>query len=160
MEEWKRIERFPDYEVSDEGRIKSYKKKNPIILSPGRYSNGYLFVTLFRGTEKKSCSIHRLVLETFNPVENMDFLQVNHKDCDRTNNKLENLEWMTPQENRDYRESVKHTPKAETILVQFLDGREDIVFDSMTACAEYFGVTRKTINKYLETQNIRSDRKV
>ena len=160
MEKWKRIEKFPDYEVSDEGRIKSYKKKNPIILSPGRYSNGYLFVVLFGEAEKKSCLIHRLVLEAFNPVKNMDFLQVNHKDCDRTNNKLENLEWMTPQENRDYRESVKHTPKAETILVQFLDEREDMVFDSMTACAEYFRVARKTINKYLETQNIRSDRKV
>lgn len=151
MEEWKRIEKFPDYEVSNEGRIKSYKRKEPAILSPGRYSNGYLFVKLFGKIEKKSCLVHRLVLETFYPVENMEFLQVNHKDCDRANNKLENLEWVTPQENRDYRESVKHTPKAETILVQFLDDREDMIFDSMTACAEYFGVERKTINRYLET---------
>ena len=44
-------------------------------------------------------SVHRLILENFNPVEGMDKLQVNHKDGNRRNNKLENLEWVTCQEN-------------------------------------------------------------
>lgn len=160
MEQWKQIKDFPDYYVSNIGRVKSLKRKTPIILRQSEYSNGYLFVLLYNKERKKSYSVHRLVLETFNPVDNMEFLQVNHKDCNRKNNILENLEWLTPKENRDYREEKKHTPKAETILVQFLDEREDMVFNSMTECANYFGITRKAINRYLESQNIRSDRKI
>lgn len=48
----------------------------------------------------KEYSIHRLVMMAFSPNENSDFLQVNHLDCDRTNNILENLEWCTPSENQ------------------------------------------------------------
>ena len=43
--------------------------------------------------------MHRLVLETFNPIENMKEMQVNHKNWDRLDNRLENLEWVTPKEN-------------------------------------------------------------
>ena len=160
MEQWKQIQDYPDYEVSTEGRVRSNKRKETIILQPAQYSNGYLFVNLSGTPGRHSCLIHRLVLCTFRPCENMEQLQVNHLNCDRTDNRLENLEWSTAQYNREYRDSLKHTPKAETILVQFLDDREDMIFDSMTACADYFGITRKAINRYLETQNIRSDRKV
>ena len=80
----------------------------------------------------------------------MKNLEVNHLDCNRKNNELSNLEWTTSAKNREYRDKLKHTPKAETILVQFLDEREDMVFDSITSCANYFGVTRKAINHYLE----------
>lgn len=44
-------------------------------------------------------SVHRLILENFNPVEGMENLQVNHIDGNKENNKLENLEWTTCKEN-------------------------------------------------------------
>ena len=44
-------------------------------------------------------SVHRLILENFNPVEGMENLQVNHIDGNKENNKLENLEWITCKEN-------------------------------------------------------------
>ena len=160
MEIWKTIQDFPDYEISNLGRVKSHKRKQEVILSPAEYSNGYLFVLLYHKGIKKGCLIHRLVLENFNPVPNMKNLQVNHLDCNRKNNELSNLEWSTSAENREYRDKLKHTPKAETILVQFLDEREDMVFDSITSCANYFGVTRKAISHYLEAQTVRSDRKI
>ena len=161
MEEiWKVIEKYPDYEISNLGNVKSHKRKKEIIMKPGKYSNGYLFVHLRNKEENRYELIHRLVLSTFSPCKNMENLQVNHKNCKRDDNRLENLEWATKQENDKYRDKLKHTPKAMTILVQFLDDREDMVFDSITSCAEYFGVTRKAINRYLESQNIRSDRKV
>jgi len=47
-------------------------------------------------------SVHRLILENFNPVEGMENLQVNHIDGNKRNNKLSNLEWTTCQENIDH----------------------------------------------------------
>ena len=162
MEIWKQIKDYPDYEVSNEGRVRSNKRKKTVILRPAQFSNGYLFVSLSDslGLKRRACLIHRLVLTTFHPCENMDQLQVNHLNCNRADNHLENLEWATPQDNRKYRDGLKHTPKAETILVQFLDDHEDMIFNSMTACANFFGLSRKAINTYLKSQNIRSDRKV
>lgn len=49
---------------------------------------------------KKTFRLHRLVLMAFKPVENMESLEVNHIDGDKTNNKLENLEWCTASENQ------------------------------------------------------------
>lgn len=160
MEEWKTIPEYPDYEVSTNGQVRSNKRKKSIILTLHAYSNGYLFVYLTNQNGGRSCLVHRLVLSTFSPCDNMENLQVNHLNCNRADNRLENLEWTTPQENRDYRDKLKHTPKADTILVQFLDDRSDLIFDSITDCANYFGISRKGISKYLQTQNIRSDRKV
>ena len=157
---WKRIPNFPDYEVSNLGNIKSYKHKTPKLLKIHHYSNGYTFVNLRHNNEGKNCLVHRLVLSTFKPRKNAEELEVNHINCIRDDNTLENLEWVTPQQNRDYREKLHHTPKSQKILVQFLDDREDMIFHTMTECANYFGVTRKAINRYLNTQNIRSDRKV
>lgn len=146
----------PQYEISNLARVISHKRKTPQELKIFNYSNGYQFVKI----DGQSCLIHRLVLMTFNPVEGMENLQVNHIDCNRKNNKLDNLEWVTSQQNRDYRDNVCHsTPKAIGIKVEFLTG-EVMAFYTMTECADYFGLTRKAINRYLETDNIRSDRKV
>lgn len=49
---------------------------------------------------KRTFRVHRLVMMAFNPVENMDELEVNHIDGNKKNNKLENLEWCTASENQ------------------------------------------------------------
>lgn len=54
-------------------------------------SNGYLFVTLSKDGESKMFCIHRLVMETFNPIKNMEMMDVNHIDEDITHNQLDNL---------------------------------------------------------------------
>ena len=159
-EKFVKIPGFEGYEISSYGYVISYKNKIPKRLTISSYPNGYKFVSLSKDGKVKGYLLHRLVLMSFLPIEGMETLQVNHKDFNRGNNRLDNLEWSTAQENRDHRDKNKHTPKAETIKVIFLKDGSEMLFDSITECANYFGLTRKAINRYLETDQVRSDRKV
>ena len=89
------------YEVSDQGRVRSIKFGKDKILKPFRNTQGYLQVKLWKNGEIKKCLVHRLVSKTFTP--NPDNLpEVNHKDEDKTNNKVENLEWCDRKSNCNY----------------------------------------------------------
>lgn len=87
-----------NYYVTDDGRIWSERTKK--FLSFQYDKNGYVKVQM-RSIDNKShrYSVHRLVLENFKPVKNMKNLQVNHKDGNKLNNSLSNLEWVTSKEN-------------------------------------------------------------
>lgn len=73
-------------------------RKTPRLMRIRYTKAGYNRVRLYTGKGNKpvQASVHRLVLKTFAPCENMDNLQVDHKDNNRLNNKLENLHWVTP----------------------------------------------------------------
>lgn len=82
------------YQVSNLGRVRSLT----LGLKPWRHNMGYRAVTLFSEKGKEKKLVHRLVAEAFLP--NPDQLpQVNHKNGDRADNRVENLEWCTNQEN-------------------------------------------------------------
>lgn len=87
-----------NYYVTDDGRVWSERIQK--YLSPQYDKNGYVKVQM-RSTDDKShrYSVHRLVLENFKPVQGMEKLQVNHKDGNKLNNNLNNLEWTTCEEN-------------------------------------------------------------
>ena len=87
-----------NYYVTDDGRV--WSERTQKYLSPQYDKNGYVKVQM-RSTDNKShrYSVHRLVLENFKPVEGMEKLQVNHKDGNKLNNNLSNLEWTTCEEN-------------------------------------------------------------
>ena len=91
---WANIKNYDDYQVSNLGRVCSYKNNKKEMLNGYVQNTGYLTVSL----ENKKYSVHRLVAETFiHKVKGKNV--VNHIDGNKLNNKIENLEWCTCKEN-------------------------------------------------------------
>ena len=110
MEIWKEVKGYEGlYQVSNLGRIKRHFKNGKENILNGKIDkDGYIEVILSKNQNKKYCRLHRLVACAFisNPD---DKAEVNHKDRNKRNNDVCNLEWVTPSEN------VRHT---------FLTGRK------------------------------------
>lgn len=100
MEEWKTIDNYEDlYMVSTLGKVKSLKHNR--VLRPNIKHDGYMFVILCKNGKVKPFRVHRLVAQAFIP--NPDNLpEVNHKDENKVNNTVENLEWCTSSYNINY----------------------------------------------------------
>lgn len=112
---WKRIEWSPDYEVSNYGRVKSYKrdKENGRLMKLTPSKKGYIIIQLpnIYTEKRKITGVHRLVAEAFipNPKNKSD---VNHRDENKSNNHVSNLEWMTHKENCNYGTSIERSSLA------------------------------------------------
>lgn len=105
IEEWKEIIQYKNqYEISNLGRVKmlSYKtsdgrKLKEKIRKTYKNNSGYLMITI----KNKHYLIHRLVAEAFIPNPN-NLPQINHKDENKENNRVDNLEWCTTKYNNNY----------------------------------------------------------
>lgn len=98
-EEWRSLRNigFPAYWVSNKGRVRRYNKLRKLKVNDG----GYEELNLYNSYRSKTITVHRLVLSAFDKFMPAS-IHVNHKDFNKRNNCLENLEWCTSKEN------VKH----------------------------------------------------
>ena len=115
MEEiWKNIEGYPNYQVSNMGRVKrlstGYYRRTEKILKPQLQNNGYLHIKLSQKDKTKCILVHRLVAQVFIPNPN-NLPQVNHINEDKTDNRVENLEWCTQKYNINYGNGISKRVK-------------------------------------------------
>ena len=117
-ETWKPIADYVGlYEVSNKGRVRNLKTGR--ILKPGNNGRGYWFVGLYKNGAVKYHYLHRLVALTFIPNPNK-LPEVNHKDEIKTNNKLDNLEWISHRDNSNYGKRNERVSKSKSkAIVQF-----------------------------------------
>lgn len=93
------VKGFPQYQVSVYGEVHSHYRGGR-ILKPAQ-SHGYLRVSLARNGKHHNALVHRLVAEAFIPNPK-GLPEVNHKDFDKSNNAVTNLEWVTRAENQEH----------------------------------------------------------
>lgn len=96
LEIWETIEEFPDYKVSNKGRIMNTRNHN--LIKPFDDGRGYNSIHLYKDKKRYTRKVHRLVAEAF--VEGKcEGYEVNHIDGFKKNNFAYNLEWCTKSEN-------------------------------------------------------------
>ncbi len=103
MERWAKIKGYPSYEVSTDGSVRRILKDGKVkYLKACDNGNGYLRLNLYKDGTGKKCFLHRLVAEAF--LTNRKRLpEVHHRDHDKSNNTLSNLQWVTSRENNRHK---------------------------------------------------------
>jgi hypothetical protein len=92
---WKQLKDYPNYEINQDGIVRNISKGN--LMKWIDNGKGYKSVKLYNKKGGRLCLVHRLVMTTFTEIqENKD---VNHIDGNKSNNSVENLEWVTKKEN-------------------------------------------------------------
>lgn len=143
---FREIDGFPDYEVSNLGRVCSFKGKYPKILKLRKDRYGYPIVGIYSGRKKVVKKVHQLVAKAFVPnPENK--LEVNHIDEDKLNNTAENLEWVTHRENINHGIGNKRRAEAQgKAVVQYTpDGVFMALYPSIMEAERVTGIAKSNI---------------
>ena len=127
IEIWKDIPGYEGlYKASNTGKIYSIANKRELISkSPA----GYLYVGLRKDGFKKTVAVHRLIAKTFLPnPENKP--EVHHKDHNAQNNRIDNLEWITPEENKSeyyHSDKFKESQKQHKASRRKRDPKQELI---------------------------------
>ena len=131
----KQIPKYDNYYITREGRV--YNKKYDRYLKPSPGANGYIRVCLSKQGKHTQFYIHRLVAEAFIPnPENKP--EVNHKDENKANNNVDNLEWVTTKENINAGTVIERRAHTNGISVKCVETGEE--YYSFAAAARANGI--------------------
>ena len=153
MEEiWKPVtvdgEIYENYEVSNMGRVRSlnYGGRTGVVkmLKPSVRTDGYLQVGLQKGGKQKMCLVHRLVayafIENDNPTEKTD---INHINEIKTNNRVENLEWVTRKQNTNH--GTRNERVAKILSKKVICVETGIIYESTIEVERKTGLDQSSI---------------
>lgn len=164
IEEWRPIVRYEGlYEISNLGRVKSLERivtytrrerngrvhevnqhVKETFVKLGRRKDGYADVPLSKNGVTTLHCVHRLLAEAWIPNPN-NYNYVNHKDLDKTNNSLDNLEWISCQGNVIHAVTCYSNPQAIPIYCK----ETDLVYASIGQCERELGLSSGTVTKIL-----------
>lgn len=154
IELWLPIPGHPNYEVSSLGRVKSLARKHRVrnghycmtkerILRPAINQNGYLHLSV----DGKDCRVHRIVAATFIDNSN-NYRDVNHKNGDKTDNRVSNLEWVSHSQNELHKiYKLKTSGKLIKPMRQVLCVETGKVYESISAACRDLGIKTTHISE-------------
>lgn len=150
---WKDIKGYEGlYQVSNLGQIYSYYTNR--LLTPSFSEGGYLRIMLYKNKTRYTIHIHKLVATAFLPDRttfksmpdevrssiDLDNLQVNHKDEDKTNNRVDNLEWCTHKYNAHYGTAIIRRVVKQSISIEQFDLNGNFIkkWDGIAEAGRFF----------------------
>lgn len=144
MTEWKEVKGFSDYEASTEGAIRN--KATMQEVAQHQLRNGYLSLKLYKDHKPYTRMVHRLVAAAFMGESE---LEVNHKDGNKTNNRVSNLEYVSRSVNMMHAYAMglipAHAPKMQGKRVKCLTNGK--VYESIHDASKALGIDRHEIRK-------------
>lgn len=147
---WKTINDFPNYEVSNLGRVRNKNTKKLLCARIGR-EGLYYSVYLINNSKENTQRVHRLVAKAFIPnPENKPM--VNHIDGNKLNNNVNNLEWVTAKENNNHavRTGLNHPGAYQKRPIKILETGE--IFDGVVNCAKAVDGDFRNVYRSLNTK--------
>ncbi len=158
-EQWKVIPGYENYEISNMGNVRNtnyHRMGITKMLRPKITNTGYLEVELCKNCTKKSIRVHQLVAQAF--IENPNnYSSINHKDENKKNNMVDNLEWCTAAYNNNYgthnyRVGIalkNRTDHSKPIIAKDANGKE-LYFPSIKEAERILGVDHSGVCKVLK----------
>lgn len=137
-----------EYVISEDGQV--WNKKTGAAMHGSVNSHGYMVLSLTKDGKKKDRKLHRLLAATFIPNPN-GYECVNHKDGNKLNNSLANLEWCTKgYNNRHAREELDIDFATKPVCQTTMSGEIVAVWASQSLAAKSVGVTPVCISRCCE----------